>query len=307
MSAKSDLLTRLEYLSDAVNESALIDVGVIPSKHNGIANLLRKGLGIVAFNIIEDYIKNRSEEALVFISTSGITFSNLTNTLQASSTFGALKSLIFNANILKKDPAFDVTNLVQSEAYKIYSTKTHPFSLSKYSLVYSGSNVLAEEIPDLLKSFGIDNCWPRLKSISDSIGGGIPDLLSAFKNASQRRHSAAHNVNFNYAHSWLTNIKSEVLSIAASIDIALTAKCRQVTRSPGDSIDNLDINADLNYRFIETISATLYKEKKNMGGKTVKNWTDINAAIAFHQPKLISKKEFLIILNSSGRIIDWYA
>ena len=306
MSAKSDLLTRLKYLSEAVNEPFLIDAGVLPSTHNGIANLLRKGLGIVAFNIIEDYIKSRSEEGLTFISNSGISFTNLTDTLQKSSTIGALKSLIFNSNYLKKDPSFDVRNLIQTEAYKIYSTKTHPFSLSKYSLAYSGSNVSTEEIPDLLKSFGINNGWARLKSISDAIGGGIPDLLSSFQNASQRRHNAAHNVNFNYIHSWLTNIKSEILAIAASIDIALTAKCRQVSRSPSSAIDILDIAGDLNFRFIEAASSTQFKEKKGFIGKTIKNWPTLSDAIAHNQPKLNKKKEFLIVLNSSGRIIDWY-
>lgn len=306
MSAKSDLLTRLEYLSDAVNEPSLIDIGLIPSRHNGIANLLRKGLGIVAFNIIEDYIKNRAEEGLTFISSSGVLFSNLTDTLQKSATLGALKSLTFNANILKKDPQFDITSLVQNETFKIYSTSIHPFTLSKYSLVYSNSNVLADEIPDMLRSFGIDNCWPRLKAISDSIGGGITDLSSSFKNASQRRHNAAHNANFNYVHSWLTNIKSEILAIAASIDIAIAAKCRQISRIPTSNIDAFDISGDLNYRFIESVSSTLFKEKKHIGGKSIKNWPDIPSAIASISPNLSTRKEFLIILNNSGRIIDWY-
>ncbi len=306
MSAKSDLMTRLEYLSDAIVEPSLIDIGVSPSTHNGVANLLRKGLGIVAFNIIEDFIKKRAEEALLSVSNSGVSFANLTNALKESSTLGALKSLLFNANLLKKDPAFDIRNLIQTESYNIYSTKVHPFSLSKYSLVYSGSNVSSSEIADLLKSFGIDNCWPRLKLISDSICGGIPDLSSAFNNASERRHNAAHNVNFNYSHVWLSNIKSEILAIAAAIDIALSAKCRQINRFPTNQISGLDISVDLNYRFIERVSPTLFKERKTLRGKVIKNWSTLTAAIAKHKPSLITKKEFLIILDSSSRITDWH-
>lgn len=306
MSAKSDLMTRLEYLSDVINEPYLIDVGVFPSTHNGVANLLRKGLGIVAFNIIEDFIKKRTEEALQSVSTSGVTFSNLTNSLQESSTLGAIKSLVFNVNLLKKSPGFDLKSLIQSEAYNVYSTSIHPFSLSRYSLVYSGSNVSSSEISDMLKSFGIDDCWPTLKTISDSICGGIPDLASAFNNASQRRHSAAHNVNFNYTHAWLSNIKSEILALAAAIDIALAAKCRQINRFPANPIATLDIASDLNYRFIETVSATLFRERKVLGGKVIKKWTTLSAALSRHQPSLARKKEFLVILNSSSRIIDWY-
>lgn len=306
MSAKSDLLARLEYLTDVINEPYLIDAGVLPSTHNGIANLLRKGLGIVAFNIIEDFIKKRTEEALNSVSTSGVSFSNLTSSLKDSSTLGAIKSLIFNASLLKKLPGFDIKNLIQSEAYNVFSTSTHPFTLSKYSLVYSGTNVSSTEIADMLKAFGIDNCWPTLKSISDAIGGGIPDLSSAFNNASQRRHSAAHDVNFNYSYTWLFNIKSEILALAASIDIALSAKCRQINRFPRNPIDRLNIAPDLNYRFIESLTPNLFKERKALRGRVLKNWPSLNDALARHQPELIRRKEFLIVLNSGSRIIDWY-
>ena len=82
MTAKDELFSRLEYLSAAKNLPELIDVGVAQSTHNGVANLLRKGLGIVAFNILEDFIKKRASEALGRISGSRIDFFKLPLKLQ---------------------------------------------------------------------------------------------------------------------------------------------------------------------------------------------------------------------------------
>lgn len=102
MTAKDELLSRLEYLDAATLLPSMVDEGVVPSIRNGVANLLRKGMGIVAFNILEDFIKKRSAEALENVSNSGISFSLLTDPMQRAATYDALTSLAFRARIEKK-------------------------------------------------------------------------------------------------------------------------------------------------------------------------------------------------------------
>jgi len=306
MSAKSEFLERLQYLNAAITLPTLVDVGILPTEHNGVANLLRKGIGIVAFNILEGFIKNKSVESLNFLSTSRIQFNDLTEYLKNSSIYDALNSLNYHSRILKKDGVSDWKTVIQEEALKISSTKNNVFELSKYSLVYSGSNISSEEVTNFIKAFGMNNGWGFLKTISDSIGGGIPDLAQAYKNAADRRHSAAHTANFQYNHAWLANLKNEIIAIAASIDIAITARCRQVAASPGIKLDVHNINSVLNFRFLEYDNG-IYKETKQMGGRSKKNWSNLTTAINSIQPSLNSKNEFLIILNSSKRIEDWHS
>lgn len=306
MSAKSELLARLEYVNAAVNLPTLIDNGIIPNEHNGVANLLRKGLAIVAFNILEDFIKNKSIESLNFLSASRIQFNDLTEHLKISSITGALNSLNYHSGILKKDGVSDWKTIVQDEALKIHSTKNNVFELSKYTLVYSGSNVSPDEINDFIKAFGINGGWAFLKTISDKIGGGLPDLSQAYKNAASRRHSSAHAANFQYNHAWLANLKNEIIAIAASLDIAITARCRQVTANPALKLDAHNIQDALNFRFLEQFNGA-YKETVHINGRSRKNWPNLTDAINHLQPALARRKEFLIILNSLGRIEDWYS
>src|SRR5690606_26469715 len=155
MSAKIELLKRLKYINEASSLSSLVDNSLTTTtEHNEVANLLRKGLSIVAFNILEDYIKKRTLEALNEIASSGITFSNLPDALQEASISQALSSLQFQSMLHKKE-GLDYKILIQNETKKISSTLTTPYELSNYSFVSSNSNITSNEITDLLKAFGI--------------------------------------------------------------------------------------------------------------------------------------------------------
>jgi hypothetical protein len=304
MSAKTELFDRLRYLNSAVNLPIMIDIGIAPSEHNGVANLLRKGLGIVAFNILEDFIKNISLESLSFISNTRVSFSKLTESLQEASISGALSALVFRSKIEKKDGG-DWKTLVQDEALKIHSTKNATFELSKFSLVSANSNITANELTDVLKAFGIIGGWSTLKQVSDSVGGGLPDLSQSYKNAADRRHYSAHTASFQYDYQWLSDIRNEILAISCSLSVLLAARCRQIASDLTKNFCDHDIVHALNYRFLEQ-SGTEFRETTQIGGKARKIWASREDAINHISPNLISKKEFLIVLDNSRRIDDWY-
>jgi hypothetical protein len=162
MSAKSELFIRLKYLDEAIRNPALIDIGITPSPHNGSANLLRKGLGIVAFNILEDFIKNKTQETLKNISESDISFNNLFSKLQEASTLGALNALLFRVKMEKRNNG-NWEQLIHEESLKIHSTSQGTFELSKFSLLSSGSNVTSKEVVDTISAFAISGGWTKIK------------------------------------------------------------------------------------------------------------------------------------------------
>lgn len=304
MSAKSDLFERLKYLETCLGLSSLIDNGIGLNDHNGMANLLRKGLGIVAFNILEDYIKSRTEEALNYLPHTNIKFANLTDILQEASTLGTLNALVFRSKLEKKAGG-DWKNLIQEEALKIHSTKNANYEISKYSFVSANPNIGTEDVTLILKAFGIQGGWNTLKIVSDKIGGGIADLSQSYKNASERRHLAAHTASFKYDYNWLSGIKNEILAIAASFDILLAARCRQVRLNSLLALDEHQIADALEYRYLEPKNS-LYREVPLIGGRSVKNWPNLSTGISSLRPRLVLKNEFLIILNSGRRVCDWY-
>ena len=64
-------------------------------------------------------------------------------------------------------------------------------------------------------------------------------------------------------------MKNEIISIAVSIDIALTAMCRKFYKNLDKKICQKNLENELNYRFLEDGSKG-YKEFKSMNGRTKK-------------------------------------
>ncbi|QOD90894.1 hypothetical protein H2514_12075 [Lysobacter sp. CW239] len=304
MSAKTDLFERLRYLGSAIALGELVDNGIAQSEHNGRANLLRKGVGIIGFNLLEDYVKSRTIEALSTISSSGLAFDNLPEKMRTAATLNALETLNARAKIEKKSGR-DWLTLIQTESQKIYSTAGHTYELSSVSLASGGSNVTASEISEILVAFGISGGWGTLKAICDAIGGGLPDLAQAYQNLADRRHSAAHVAGFKFSHTWLTSMAHEILAIAAALDIVLSAKLRMISRLPTVPAQQHDISTATNYLFLEE-NRGFYRETKMIGGRSRKNWHSLGAALAELKPTLVQVDRFLIVIGSDRRISDWH-
>lgn len=308
MQAKTDLFIRLEYLDATINKPFLIDNGIGMNEHNGVAGLLRRGVGIVAFNILEDFIKTRTSEALESLSNSGIEFSKLPDFLQEAAIKNVLNALVFKSSIVKKNGE-DWKSLIQDETLKINSTKNTVFTISNYSLVSSGSNITNAEVSDVIKAFGISGGWTKIGSVASNIGSGIPDLGQVFNNASSRRHSAAHNATFQYDHLWLGEIKNDILSISAAFDILINARIRQICNDRSIVVCNHNIDQALNYRFLKQVAnSNNYREETTLiSGRAIKIWDNLNSAINSLRPKLNIRNEFLIIHNNLGKIDNWYS
>lgn len=307
MTAKSDFFTKIQYLRTATESDAVKDGVLTDTVHNGTANLLRKGLGIVGFNILEDFIKYRVLEVADLISNLSVTFDDLPDKFQKACTYGALAALPARAK-LNKQMGYDDFSLIRDEAYKIYSTGQSAFGVSKFSFGWSQSNLSADEVKDILNCFAINNLWQSIKSVSDSIGGGLTSPQDSFTNAATRRHSSAHSSVFTYQYSWLHELPGEILALSASIDILLMARYRQINmRRVSGKIDNstFNINDGLNFVYLEEDSGK-YRQTVSIGNRARRIWPDLASAILFIKPGLERKQQFLIILDGSKRLKDWH-
>ena len=305
MSSKREFLERIKYLESAIALEELIDQGIAPSEHNGRANLLRKGVGIIGFNILEDYIKSRTVEALGAISSLNISFNRLPKELIQAASLGALEALFARATIIKKTNG-DWLGLIQEEARKIHSTANPSYELSSVSLASSGSNVSQADVQEILRSFDIGGGWATLKKISDKIGGGIPDLAQAYRNLADRRHSAAHSAIFQFDYAWLKSMIREIFAISASFDIALAARLRMASATSATGLGNPSIESHLGYIFLEDAGEGVYRQTKSLGGRSHKNWRNLDSAVGLLLPVLPTRNSFLIEIGSDRRISGWH-
>lgn len=308
MSAKDKLLTRIATLQQTLLLSQTINATAGDSPQNRTAALIRKGLGIVVFNILEDYLKERTSEMFISISSSLATFNTLPDELQEAATLGALKGLAVRASLEKKGQG-DWINLIQLETLKINSTsQSNAFDISPLSLMSEASNIYDRDIPKVLKCLNIEGGWQTLQDVSLLINGGIPSLSQSFVNIASRRHKAAHVANFDYEHGWLTEAINEITAICCAFDIALSSRCRKVHNSPHIPLIKTKLQNEISCRFLLHNSINgAYQEKNALNStRSIKNWTNYQLAVQNIVPRCIRQNQYLIVLNSQSRIIDWY-
>lgn len=304
MTPKETLILRLTTIEHALSLGNLLDKGITESEHNEVANVLRKGLGIIAFNTLEDFIKKRTMDMLSEISSSTIEFNLLTDSFKDAATHGALKALLNKVKDEKRDKN-DWIGLIQTESLCIHSTASVGYKLSQYSFLGENSNISNNDVTDVLKAVGISGGWNKLKEISSMIYGGIPDLGQAYKGIATRRHLSAHEAQSKYTYDDIKKAPDEIRAIAASFDIALKLKCRMIIKNPSMKMDEHNIDDLLAFRFI-TSHSKYFTERKNVSSVGIKNYPTLDVAISTAKTRAEKYGEILIVLDNKSRVKDWY-
>ena len=130
--AKDTFLVRLSNFENALSSDDLLSRALTDRLHNEKARMLRNGMAIVGYTILEDFIKKRIGEILKDIGRTGINFSALPIKLKEAAVVSALKGVQTRADNLKRASEDHIT-FIQEETGYISSTKSPVFELSEYT------------------------------------------------------------------------------------------------------------------------------------------------------------------------------
>lgn len=308
--ARTDLFFRLATLRDCLTEVVLVDGLPADRRKNSVAAMYRNGLAVLAFAIMEAYIRDRAAELLASFNNT-IRFGDLSEQLQIATTLGALKAVLFRSGAQEK---VDQVTWTLSQLPSIANAATHVTSLSPYSFGQSKSNVSAQDVSDILSSFGIEGGWAAISAIAKRVGiGGVADYSQSFKSIAGRRHTAAHDISANVLLSELTNSVTEISGICCAFDLLLShaLSLHNINQIPSKS-SGLVKHEHIQIRFISehpTLANTFREQVETSGAtpsrRTVKNHPTLGAAeiAALHNCRL--KREQLVFLDSRALPEKW--
>jgi hypothetical protein len=189
---------------ETVNDIKLNSKALTETLHNEKVRMLRNGMSIIGFTILEDFIKRRIGEVLKEISSTSCSFSLLPEKLKEAVTFYALKGISTRAESLKRNSE-DFITFIQNETEFISSTKKSVFEFSEYSMGWDKSNLASSDISDFLKIFNVEGGWNSIQNLSSQINCSLLNPHQIFSNFAMNRHKSAHNSN---ADSLLTDLQS---------------------------------------------------------------------------------------------------
>jgi hypothetical protein len=230
MTSQATLVSRLGALERVIGDRLAITDSPDKTEHNESARILRNGLAVMAFAILEDFARTRAAELFLQLQ-ANVVFASLPPKLQQFATVGVIEALMHRKRYL---PVQMRQAFIQVHAAHVASTTEAAYTLSPLAALNTEPNVQDDALSEFLKSLCIDAPWDQIAAISPRLGFGPLDARQAYKELSRRRNEAAHEASSSVEHSDLLASVDAVLCIAVAMDVLCSTAVRAICNwTPG--------------------------------------------------------------------------
>jgi hypothetical protein len=267
----------INVMRDVAQDPLLTDLAVGSSQHNTRARILRNGLIISSFSLLEAYIEDRLEEKMRDLSGSRISYSAFSEALRSFLTIDAIAGLVTKISFADK---VDRLSLAERHIIKTAGFQAVPPSYTGLGFSPRGSNISETDIKNLFSAFGIRDAWGRLSALCGSLGSSRLSLREDFRNFLRARNRAAHDSATNIATSDVETHLVTSLLIGITSDIVITNAIHSFVRkrtlaeaeAAADNVSSLAI------RFIDEQAGGSWIERITTNGNTIKRYSSRDAA-----------------------------
>lgn len=308
--AKENFINRITSFEKIVTpsnsvDSVLISRALTEVEHNEKVKMLRNGMAIIGFTILEDFIKKRVGEILKGIGSTTVSFNSLPLKIREAATVSALRGIQNRADTLKRN-AEDHIAFIQNETFFISSTKEPIYEISEFALGWDKSNISADDIAAFLNIFNVKDGWPAIQQISSAISITLLNSKEIFKNAASRRHKAAHNAAADSLYTELQEFVSQAKVIALGFDSLLSKSLNHIENNNVSFLSErtkTEFN-QLKFRFIIEDNGR-WKEFRPTITRAIKVERLLSALRPAALVRARNNKEILIIKSARNQLIDW--
>jgi len=303
MNARRRFVDRIRAYTKACGKPNLVSTGIIlPSEDP--ARLLRNGLSVVAFATLEQFIRSRSKEVLLYISNTGVSFGNLSARLQRDATVGAVKALCSQMRIRSNT---DNIEHVQRQSQMIASTSTDDYQLSNLRFGHGSSNISSGTVNSIMQSIGVSNGWDNIDKIATRVSLSSPSLKSSYDEAIDRRNRCAHQADAVTEIDDLESFAMQAIAIALSFDALISQAGYFYGVKNDDFLNNGDrfvSSDDVQIRFLDYRDENVWAEQAEKNQKATRvGERDILLPIALERAS--RNGEILVIRDQRSIPIDW--
>jgi hypothetical protein len=304
--ARQNVCVRLGATRRAVSHFKLQDLPLSPANdpHNSSVRIIRNGLAVQCFNILEDFAKARIAEILNDISASRVRFQHLPQALQRASTIDSVSAIAFQVKLREKT---DQISFVQQYTTSVASTSAAIVQLSDISFFHTSSNISKDQFCSSLSAFSIDRPWDQISGLCSRLGlSGLPSN-TIFTSLAQRRHAAAHNASVAVSETDLLQSLTDAYGLAVSFDILLSKAAQKIialTATPPSTFNSIANHANIPLRFIKATRRG-FSETKEGTTRNIRTNTTPEPLIASASIRARKENGALIVYDSVGSVVEW--
>ncbi|WP_366555945.1 HEPN domain-containing protein [Aquibaculum sediminis] len=286
----------LESIKGVTAEEILVDASLGSSKHNTSARILRHGLSVSSFALLEKYLQGAFHAFMEDASKTKIAYADMSEDFRKFVTIYATEGILNRMSFM---PKADRLSFFESEISFLPNAMTLPARFNAHGFSPKGSNISKDDIASALKALGVHTPWSKLTAITGELGAHRTDLGDDFENLARTRHSSAHNPTGNVTTTDLeTNLTVSAL-IALSVALLLhSLKKIYIKSHTAKKLREEAKNPPIKVRFVDKTFDGAWIERKRSTGKAVKRHSSYEKALRASQ--LRRDDSPIVVRNSSG-------
>lgn len=272
-------------------------------QHNERARMLRNGLAITGFVMIEEFVKARTGEVLTKISSGVTPFLELPERIREAAVFGVIKAVAFQSKFLDKSTQ---QSFFQKQAAMVSSTSASPYSISELSFCNNYVNLSTGEVEYILDAFRIDNPWGVLGGIINRLSLGVLAPKQALENAAARRHLAAHQISANIEFSDLQSYHREAIAFCLAYDLLISKALKLIIEKDVVYLKQKKLaGSKIEIRYLRPV-ANKWREEKEGVARAVKTEIDFETLKADCLVRAKASGTSIIIVDEKGTPVSWF-
>jgi len=303
--AREHLLGRVEAISTILASPLSIDSSPVPQA-NSPAVVIRNGAMVMLFCALEGFIRDRSLECACAVDQTTVPYTHLPEALKAASLISTFEGLI---NLSRQMPLTDRLSAFERASIAVASGALgSQYKFTEYSFAREKSNVTADDISKITKSFGVDKFWNAARTICGKIGATIVgNVDEIFKQLASDRHKAAHVPSFSVPHSRLTSALPEALALALAFDTLISAATVRLSQSKvASGVPPMPLMADdVDFMTIRPHRAGKWAAFSPNGSRALLVDTSEVAVLSRATAVAASRKLSIVCKDHTGRASDW--
>jgi RiboL-PSP-HEPN len=271
--ARSAFYETIRVMRSLAQNPLLTDLTVSASEHNIRARILRNGLIISSFALMESYLEDRLDEKIRELSNSAISYSSFNEPLRSFLTVEAIKGLATRIGFSDRS---DQLQLAERLLVDAAGFRAAPPNYTGLGFSPKGSNISENDIKNLFSAFGVTDSWRLLSNLCAKLGSARVSLRDDFKNFLRARNKSAHDSTTNVPTADVETHLATALLIGITSDIVVTntIDCFVVKRTTAAAELAANSIATLSIRFFDEQGGGAWAERVDINGRVIKRYSD---------------------------------
>lgn len=309
--ARGSFLKDVNALEKAVSLSTIVAAQEQErGRHSGILenpglDVLRRGAAITGLVMLEDFIRNRTEELLDAMQRWPARYEDLPRRFRHRATIEALPLIARFAQMLRGRDDENYEAEIIAQVRRMVSVSPPRFQFTKFIAGDYTGNISDTETQKLLKAFQVKDCWRSMQKLSADVGFGVPSVEEVLKTIVDNRHRSAHAARYTPTASDVMELPYSLRLVGICIDAALSASVTVALNEWRAWVgEDFDWRQKLDIYLVVPRGAKCYLIKKG-AKKATKILDDASDAKAFLPRKVASATRLVVIQGADRRPKAW--